>query len=145
MTTLPPILIAEDDDFDWLMIEEAFEDAHIQNDLIRFSNGVDLLSHLKDTSNRLPGLIFLDLNMPKLGGIETLTKIRSDSRIKHLVVVIMTTSKAESDILEAYCQGANTYVTKPTTFEAMTEALRKTNKYWTNVAETPILPLSMAS
>ena len=131
------IMVVEDDPADWMMIQEAFEDAHVGNDVQRIVDGVDLLKHLRTPGNRRPGIILLDLNMPRLNGFETLREIRNDPDLRHLVVVLMTTSSTETDIYQGYNNGANSYIVKPLTFESMIDALKVLGRYWTELVALP--------
>lgn len=133
------ILVAEDDPADWQMIEEGFEDASIANPVKHVRDGVDLLAYLRDEAHEKPGLILLDLNMPRLNGFETLAEIRADPALRHLVVVIMTTSNAEADILRSYNSGANSYIVKPLTFLDMIKALRTLESYWVELVSLPVV------
>lgn len=137
MSSLPSIIIVEDDPVDWTMIGEAFEDAGVENPVIHLLDGVALLKHLRDPATDKPGLILLDLNMPKLNGFETLQCIRADPALRHLVVVIMTTSHAEVDVFKSYNNGANSYIVKPLTFKGLVEAITVIEQYWVKIVSLP--------
>jgi two-component system response regulator len=138
------ILMAEDDPDDRLMTREAFEESRLVNDLRFVENGVELMDYLHRrgkyadpaTSPR-PGLILLDLNMPKKDGREALREIKADPRLKNIRVVVLTTSKAEEDIFRTYNLSAASYITKPVTFAALTEVIRTLGKYWLEIVELP--------
>lgn len=138
------ILMADDDADDRLMTQEAFAESHLANDLRFVNDGAELMDYLyrreqyadPSTSPR-PGLILLDLNMPKKDGREALRELRSDPRLKNIRVVVMTTSKAEEDILRTYDLGASSYVTKPVTFVALVDVIRTLGKYWLEIVELP--------
>jgi two-component system response regulator len=146
--TKPPkpitILMADDDDDDRMMTKEAFEENRIANDLRFVVDGEELMDYLKrrgkygdpDTSPR-PGLILLDLNMPRKDGREALAEIKADPALKHIRVVIMTTSKAEEDIFRTYDLSAASYITKPVTFEGLVEVIKTLGKYWLEIVELP--------
>ncbi len=138
------ILMAEDDADDRLMTKEAFEESRLSNDLRFVYDGVELMDYLlrrgaysdPSTSPR-PGLILLDLNMPKMDGREALQAIKSDPDLKNIRVVVLTTSKAEEDIFRTYDLGAASYITKPVTFTALAEVVRTLGKYWLEIVELP--------
>jgi two-component system response regulator len=136
--------MADDDADDRMMTKEAFEENRLANDLRFVEDGVELLDYLHRrgkysdpaTSPR-PGLILLDLNMPKKDGREALKEIKADPRLKSIRVVIMTTSTAEEDILRTYDLSAASYITKPVTFGGLTEVIRTLGKYWLEIVELP--------
>jgi two-component system response regulator len=139
------ILMADDDAEDRMMTQEAFEASRLANDLRFVENGVELLDYLNRrgkyvdpaTSPR-PGLILLDLNMPKKDGREALEEIKRDPKLKNIRIVVMTTSKAEEDILRTYDLGASSYVTKPVTFAALVDVIQTLGKYWLEIVELPV-------
>ena len=135
---LPLILFAEDDDEDWLLIEEALIDCGVVLQAERVHDGIELLARLRRGPD--PALIMLDLRMPKKDGSEVLREIRQDEHLRFLPVVIMTTSKLDLDIFRSYCDGANSYVVKPVTFDLMAKALQELHHYWTNVVQLPKRP-----
>ncbi len=138
------ILMADDDADDREMARDAFAEARLGNDL-RFANdGVELLDYLyrrgkfsdpKDAPS--PGIILLDLNMPRLDGLQALREIRNDERFRHIRVVVLTTSNSERDILASYNLSAASYITKPVTFEQLVEVIRSFGKYWLEIVEIP--------
>jgi two-component system response regulator len=138
------ILMAEDDPDDRQMTREAFEESHLANDLRFVGDGVELLDYLHHrgkysdpASSPRPGLILLDLNMPKKDGREALREIKADPRLRNIRVVILTTSKAEEDILRSYDLSASSYITKPVTFEALLDVVKTLGKYWLEIVELP--------
>jgi CheY-like chemotaxis protein len=138
------ILMADDDDDDRLLAQDAMNESRVLNELHFVEDGVQLLNYLRgegDFSNRnlypLPGLILLDLNMPKKDGREALAEIKSDPQLKRIPVVILTTSKAEEDMVKGYDLGAASYITKPVTFDALVELMRTLGKYWVEFVELP--------
>jgi two-component system response regulator len=138
------ILMADDDPDDREMTREAFEESHLANDLRFVEDGVELMDYLcrrgaySDPANSpRPGLILLDLNMPKKDGREALTEIKADPRLRNIRVVILTTSKAEEDILRSYHLSAASYITKPVTFEALLDVVKTLGKYWLEIVELP--------
>lgn len=138
------ILMADDDPEDRMMTQEAFEESRLANDLRFVENGVELMDYLlrrgkyaNPADSPRPGLILLDLNMPKKDGREALEEIKRDPRLKNIRVVVMTTSKAEEDILRTYDLGAASYVTKPVTFSALVDVIQTLGKYWLEIVELP--------
>lgn len=139
------ILMADDDADDRAMTKEAFEESRIANDLRFVFDGEELMDYLKrrgqyvnpDLSPR-PGLILLDLNMPRKDGREALAEIKVNPTLKNIRVVIMTTSKAEEDILRTYDLSAASYITKPVTFEGLVNVIKTLGKYWLEIVELPI-------
>ena len=134
------ILMADDDADDRLMTKEAFEESRLVNDLRFVEDGVELLDYLKrrgkyedPASSPRPGLILLDLNMPKKDGREALKEIKADPNLKSIRIVILTTSKAEEDIYRTYDLSAASYITKPVTFAAMAEVVKVLGKYWLEI------------
>jgi two-component system response regulator len=138
------ILMADDDADDRLMTKEAFEESRLANDLRFVEDGVELMDYLQrrgryadPADSPRPGLILLDLNMPKKDGREALREIKADPKLRHIRVVILTTSKAEEDILRSYDLSAASYITKPVTFAGLTEVVRTLGKYWLEIVELP--------
>src|SRR5918911_4225304 len=138
------ILMADDDADDRLMTREAFEESHLANDLRFVADGVELMDYLKrrgkysdpGTSPR-PGLILLDLNMPKKDGREALEEIKNDPALRSIPVVVLTTSKEEEDIHRSYQLHVNAYITKPVTFEALVAVVQALGKFWLEIVELP--------
>ncbi|WP_309637871.1 response regulator [Methylibium sp.] len=138
------ILMADDDADDRAMTKEAFDESKLANDLRFVCDGVELMDYLKRrgayadpaTSPR-PGLILLDLNMPKKDGREALREIKDDPQLKSIRVVVMTTSKAEEDIARIYDLSAASYISKPVTFPALLDVVRALGKYWLEIVELP--------
>ncbi len=138
------ILMADDDPDDRMLTQEAFEEAHLGNELRFVEDGVDLLDYLKrrgkfadSAMSPRPGLILLDLNMPRKDGREALREIKADPDLRNIRVVILTTSKAEEDILRSYDLSAASYITKPVTFEALIDVVKTLGKYWLQIVELP--------
>ena len=143
--TLPvTILVADDDADDRQLIAEAFEEAKILNDLRFVEDGVELLEYLRhegkyeapEQSPR-PGLILLDLNMPRMDGREALERIKGDRHLRSIRVVIMTTSKAEQDVVRSYDLMASSFITKPVRFESLVDVVKTLGKYWLEIVELP--------
>jgi CheY-like chemotaxis protein len=138
------ILVADDDPDDRQLTKEAFEESRILNDLRFVEDGVELMEYLQrrgryaDPANSpRPSLILLDLNMPRKDGREALQEIKSDPRLRAIRIVVMTTSKAEEDILRSYNLSASSYITKPITFDGLVEVVKALGKYWLEIVELP--------
>jgi CheY-like chemotaxis protein len=136
--------MADDDAEDRQMTREAFETSRLVNDLRFVEDGVELMDYLCRRNRYAnpalaprPGLILLDLNMPKKDGRQALTEIKADPSLRNIRIVVMTTSKAEEDILWTYDLGASSYVTKPVTFAALVEVISTMGKYWLEIVELP--------
>lgn len=141
------ILIADDDADDRVMIRDAFLENRLANDLRFVENGEDLMSYLhrkdkyqKPGDSPRPGLILLDLNMPKKDGREALKEIKSDPELKGIPIVVLTTSRAEEDIYRTYNLGVNSFITKPVTFEALVAITQHLGRYWFEIVELPKKP-----
>lgn len=143
--TTVTILMADDDEDDCMLAREALAESRLANALYLVRDGEELLDYLhqrgKYTDLNLaprPGLILLDLNMPKKDGREALREIKTDPQLKHIPIVVLTTSKAEEDIYRSYELGANSYITKPVTFASLVEVMRTIGKYWFEIVELPL-------
>jgi CheY-like chemotaxis protein len=141
----PTILVAEDDQDDRQWIKEAVAETRVAGAMHFVEDGEDLMNFLYHTgkysgipSLAYPGLILLDLNMPKKDGREALKEIKSDPRLRHIPVIILTTSKAEEDIFRTYDLGANSVILKPVTYKALVEIMRGLTQFWFETAELPI-------
>ena len=138
------VLIADDDPEDRMLIEDAFEESCLANDLQFVEDGEELLDYLRrrdkyaepSTSPR-PGIILLDLNMPRMDGWEALKEIKSDPHLRKIPIVVMTTSKAEQDIVRSYDLGVNSFVTKPVTFAGLVEVVKMLSRYWFQIVVLP--------
>jgi two-component system response regulator len=138
------ILMADDDADDREMTRDAFEASHLANDLRFVVDGVELMDYLHQKGKYAdaskaprPGIILLDLNMPKKDGREALAEIRADPRLTGIPVVVLTTSKEEEDINKSYLLHANSYITKPVTFDALVDVVTGLGKYWLEIVELP--------
>ncbi|WP_019603473.1 response regulator [Teredinibacter turnerae] len=138
------ILMADDDDDDKLLTKDALAESRVLNELYFVSNGVELLDYLKGTGEYAdrekypyPSIVLLDLNMPKMDGREALASIKADEKLRSIPVVILTTSKAEEDMIKGYNLGAASYITKPVTFDALVELMTTVGKYWVEFVELP--------
>ena len=138
------ILVADDDADDRMLIEDAFSESKLQNPLHFVEDGEQLLSYLKregeyaDMNGQpYPGVILLDLNMPKMDGRTALAKIKEDENLCRIPVIILTTSKAEEDILRTYNLGVNSFITKPVTFDGLVQVVRSIGQYWIEIVALP--------
>ena len=136
------ILMADDDPDDCELTREALAESRLVNQMYRVADGVELMDFLRhrgqftDSCNSpRPGLILLDLNMPRKDGREALREIKGDAGLRSIPVVVLTTSKAEEDIYRSYDIGANSYVTKPVTFEGLVEIIKTIGRYWFEIVE----------
>ncbi|MEI8235406.1 MAG: response regulator [Verrucomicrobiota bacterium] len=137
------ILMADDDDDDRRLTKEALLEGRLANDLRFVENGEELMDYLRrqgkyaGTDVPRPGLILLDLNMPRKDGRTVLKEIKSDPELRQIPVVVLTTSHAEEDIFKSYDLGVNSYIVKPVTFEALVDILQTLEKYWFEIVELP--------
>ena len=138
------ILLADDDADDRLLAEDALEEAYLANTLHCVEDGEQLLDYLYRRGEYtnleqtpLPGLILLDLNMPKKDGREALSEIKSDPVLRRIPVVVMTTSKAEEDLLRTYDLGVNSFIIKPVAFASLVEVMKTLTHYWFQIVELP--------
>lgn len=136
------ILLAEDDDIDFDLIKDAFKVTGLGNRVQRAIDGeeaLELIFHPERAPMRdfLPGLVILDLNMPKKNGMEVLREIKSHASTRQLPVVILTTSSEQEDITQSYNYGANSFIIKPTKFQDLVDILDTTTQYWLNIVKLP--------
>ena len=138
------ILIADDDEDDAQMTIDALRENRLGNDVRVTYDGEQLMDYLhrrgsyaEPGSAPLPGLILLDLNMPKKDGREALAEIKSDAKLRKIPVIVLTTSKAEEDIFRSYDLGVNSFITKPVTFADFTGAMKVMAQYWFELVELP--------
>jgi CheY-like chemotaxis protein len=138
------IVLADDDPDDRQLTEEAFIENRLANQLHCVEDGEELMDYLHRRGNferlrsePLPGLILLDLNMPRKDGREALKEIKADPNLRRIPIVVLTTSKAEEDIIRSYDLGVNSYVTKPVTFKSLVELVKDLGRYWFEVVELP--------
>ena len=146
------ILMADDDEDDRLLTQEALAECRLANDLHFVEDGEALLDYLyhrgkfaPQSQSPRPGLILLDLNMPRKDGREALQEIKADPELRQIPIVVLTTSQAEEDIYRTYNLGANSYITKPVTFESLVEVMKILGRYWFEIVELPSKDLSKAS
>lgn len=134
--------MADDDEDDYLLTKKALKESMLLNTLIRVRDGEELLDYLygrgsyKNDAVR-PGVILLDLNMPRKDGREALKEIKSDPDLRDIPVVIFTTSKAEEDIYRTYQLGSSSFITKPVTFENLITVMKALGTYWFEIVQLP--------
>ncbi|MCC9135125.1 response regulator [Pontibacter silvestris] len=138
------ILIADDDEEDRMLVKEALEESQLTNGIQFVENGEELMDYLHNRNKfsdkekyPTPGLILLDLNMPKKDGREALKEIKEDEHLRVIPVVVLTTSKAEEDILRTYDLGVSSFITKPVTFASLVDVMKTLSKYWFEIVELP--------
>ena len=137
------ILMADDDDDDFMLTKKALEESKVLNTLVHVTDGEELIDYLKHRGKyekskpAHPGVILLDLNMPRKDGREALKEIKSDDNLKNIPIVVFTTSKAEEDIYKTYQLGVNSFITKPVTFENLSYVMRTLGRYWFEIVELP--------
>lgn len=138
------ILLADDDEEDRMLAADALEESRVVNDLRFVQDGEELLDYLyhrgryaEPGSSPTPGLVLLDLNMPRKDGREALKEIKADPDLRRIPVVVLTTSKAEEDIYRTYDLGANSFITKPVSFEGLVAVMRDIGRYWIEIVELP--------
>lgn len=134
------ILLADDDEDDRMMAREAFDVSLLTNPLDEVTDGVELMEHLHgllEQGKDLPGLILLDLNMPRKDGREALAEIKSHPDLRRIPVVVLTTSKAEEDVMRTYDLGVNSFISKPISFDGLVEVMAELGKYWLEIVKLP--------
>ena len=138
------ILLADDDEDDRKLAQDALAESRLANDLHTVEDGEELMDYLLRrgkyaalADSPRPGLILLDLNMPKKDGREALREIKADASLRQIPVVVLTTSKAEEDIYRTYDLGANSFITKPVMFESLVKVMRELGTYWFEIVELP--------
>jgi CheY-like chemotaxis protein len=140
------ILMADDDEEDCELTREALQDSRLANEMRFVFDGQELMDYLRREGRYAdpsvdaprPGIILLDLNMPKKDGREALTEIKSDESLRLIPVVVLTTSKDEEDVLRTYGLGVNSFITKPVTFAGLVEVMRTWTRYWLEIVELPL-------
>ena len=138
------ILIADDDAEDTMLIKDALKESRLKNGVQSVENGEELMLYLRNEgkySDKIkyptPGIVLLDLNMPKKDGREALKEIKADKNLRTIPIVVLTTSKAEEDILKTYNLGVSSFITKPVKFSTMVDVMRTLNKYSFEIVELP--------
>lgn len=136
MRNLNPILLVEDDNVDVMAVERALKDLNIKNQLVRTANGEEALEYLKNNGNKKPCIILLDLNTPKMNGIEFLKIVKADKTLKKNPVVVLTTSSQQQDIVECFKLSVAGYIVKSIDYANFAKAISTINLYWT-LSELP--------
>ena len=138
------ILLADDDEEDRMLACDALAESRLSNEISCVTDGEDLMDYLRHKGKYTspaeaprPGLILLDLNMPKKDGREALREIKSDSDLRQISVVVLTTSKAEEDIYSSYDSGASSFISKPVTFEGLVDVMKGLGRYWFEIVDLP--------
>ncbi len=136
MNSKKPILLVEDDKVDAMTVKRSLREIHVTNDVFVASNGEEALHILRQPDTECPCIILLDLNMPKMNGLELLQVIKKDPMLKKIPVVVLTTSKNDQDKLESFDLGVAGYMIKPVDYQQFVEVVRTINLYWT-LSEMP--------
>ena len=138
------ILLADDDEDDRMMAEDALAESKLGNDLHMVVDGEELMDYLlrrgkysNPATSPRPGLILLDLNMPRKDGREALREIKADPDLRQIPIVVLTTSKAEEDIFRTYDLGVNSFISKPVSFEGLVQVMKSLAQYWFTIVELP--------
>ena len=134
------ILLVEDNEGDIVLAREALEEARIKNKITVITDGEKALEYLFcNDNNRKPDLILLDMNLPKVNGLEVLAKIKADEALKIIPVVMLTTSTSEQDVLDAYRNYVNCYINKPIDLEEFIVVIRNIENFWLNTVKLPVI------
>jgi CheY-like chemotaxis protein len=139
------ILLADDDEEDRELARDALQNSRLANEMQFVFDGQDLLDYLRregrwagpEVEAPRPGIILLDLNMPRKDGREALAEIKADESLRRIPVVVLTTSKDESDVLSTYDLGVSSFITKPVTFGGLVDVMRTWTQYWFEIVELP--------
>lgn len=141
MSEAVELLLVEDNEDDIVLIEEAFAEAKLMNVIFTVRDGEEALAYLRQEGPynhmRRPGLVLLDINMPKMNGFEVLQAMKADPRLQSLPVVMLTTSDRDDDIVRSYTDGACSYIRKPMTLKQFAQAVKNFELYWTMVSRFP--------
>ena len=139
------ILLADDDEEDRELLRDALQDSRLANEMKFVVDGQDLLDYLRhegrwagtDVDAPRPGIILLDLNMPRKDGREALAEIKADESLRRIPIVVLTTSSDEPDIVSSYDLGVSSFITKPVTFGALVDVMRTWTQYWFEIVQVP--------
>lgn len=138
------ILYADDDPEDRMLLTDAWKESRVANELHMVEDGEQLMDYLNRrgkyaalAGSSLPGMILLDLNMPRKDGREALKEIKADPALRRIPVIVLTTSQAEEDIYRAYDLGVNSFILKPVTFKALVDVTQTIGRYWLEIVELP--------
>jgi len=138
MRNFKPILLVEDDNLDALTIQRAIDQLGGAHSLVRAKDGEEALEYLMDASAQKPCLILLDLNMPRMNGIEFLGAAKADDRLRRIPVVVLTTSQEPRDVSASFDFSVAGYVVKPVDYEQFVDSMRIIDQYWT-LSELPVI------
>lgn len=136
MMSLKKILLVEDDRVDVMTVTRALKEINVTNPISVVGNGEEALEYLRNPENEKPGIILLDINMPRMNGIEFLQIAKGDDRLRRIPVVVLTTSKEEQDKLDSFSLGVAGYMIKPVDYLQFVEVMRTIKVYWT-LSELP--------
>ena len=138
------ILMADDDAEDRMLAQDALAESKLANDLRFVTDGEELIAYLRregayasPADSPTPGLVLMDLNMPRMGGLEAIAVMKADPALRHIPIVVLTTSKAEEDIVRSYQLGVSSYISKPVTFAGLVDVMRSFGRYWFEIVELP--------
>lgn len=141
------IAVVDDDDDDQLLIKRAFEHSGLKNPILSFADGIEFIEYAEGILNQefsdalearqLPGLILLDLNMPRMDGREALRRIRGNPALRHIPTIVLTTSQAQEDIDATYHAGVNSFITKPVTVNGINAVIQRLRDFWFEVVTLP--------
>lgn len=138
------ILYADDDPEDRMLVTDAWKESRVANELHMVEDGEELMDYLHRrnqyvhlSGTPLPGMILLDLNMPRKDGREALGEIKTDPALRRIPIIVLTTSQAEEDVFRAYDLGVNSFIVKPVTFKSLVDVTRTIGRYWLEIVELP--------
>lgn len=131
-----PIMLVEDDEVDVMTVKRALRDLKVENQLIAVNNGEQAVDYFENGANELPCFILLDLNMPRMNGIELLKIIKADDRLKSIPVIVLTTSNEERDKIDSFKLSVAGYMIKPVEYQQFVEVIKEIQVYWT-ISEKP--------
>jgi two-component system, response regulator len=133
------IIICDDDEDDLFLLQSVLDDIDFKNKTTYLKNGLELVEHLQDYKQKTSiGLILLDLNMPKMDGREALKIIKNNNELRRIPVIVLTTSNSPQDIEQCYALGANCFMTKPSSYEGLNDAMTTLRKFWFELSHLPI-------
>jgi CheY-like chemotaxis protein len=131
MNNVQPILLVEDDLVDGMTVKRAFRQLHVVNELIQVHNGEEAVDYLSKPDKGLPSVILLDINMPKMNGLECLAFLKEHSIFKNIPVVMLTSSKEPQDVDESFNRGISGYILKPVDYDQFLASIQVLSPYWT--------------
>ena len=131
MQNMKPVLLVEDDSVDALTVKRSLSDLGAKTPIVHCVNGEEALEYLRNTDNEMPCIVLLDLNMPKMNGIEFLKIIKADEKLKQIPIIVLTTSKEDCDVVESFELSVAGYMIKPVDYKQFLESMRTLHSYWT--------------